>query len=144
MFTGKERDTETGLDYFGARYYGSGVGRFTSSDPLSWLGWQRGSKDDQQRFDAWIGNPQNLNSYAYVQNNPLSRTDPTGLYTCQGTSDQCAKVKAAVEAIAKAASSTKLTADQQKALGTVSKFLGKDTDKNGVVISMVDPHGNQR
>ncbi len=33
-FTGKERDTETGLNYFGARYYGSNVGRFTSPDPL--------------------------------------------------------------------------------------------------------------
>jgi len=32
-FTGKERDQETGLDYFGARYYGSALGRFTSPDP---------------------------------------------------------------------------------------------------------------
>ena len=32
-FTGKESDTETGLDYFGARYYGSKIGRFTSVDP---------------------------------------------------------------------------------------------------------------
>ena len=32
-FTGKERDTETGLDYFGARYYGSKIGRFTTVDP---------------------------------------------------------------------------------------------------------------
>jgi len=33
-FTGKERDQETGLDYFGARYYGSALGRFTSPDPI--------------------------------------------------------------------------------------------------------------
>ena len=32
-FTGKERDSESGLDYFGARYYGSALGRFTSVDP---------------------------------------------------------------------------------------------------------------
>ena len=32
-FTGKERDAETGLDYFGARYYGSKIGRFTTVDP---------------------------------------------------------------------------------------------------------------
>jgi RHS repeat-associated protein len=32
-FTGKERDAETGLDYFGARYYGGAQGRFTSPDP---------------------------------------------------------------------------------------------------------------
>jgi RHS repeat-associated protein len=31
-FTGKERDTETGLDYFGARYYGSSLARFVSPD----------------------------------------------------------------------------------------------------------------
>ena len=33
-FTGKERDAETGLDYFGARYYSAAKGRFTSADPL--------------------------------------------------------------------------------------------------------------
>src|SRR5215467_11220115 len=33
-FTGKERDSETGLDYFGARYYGNWLGRFTNADPL--------------------------------------------------------------------------------------------------------------
>jgi RHS repeat-associated protein len=63
--TGKERDTESGLDYFGARYYGSNMGRFMSPDP--WLG----SMD--------IANPQSLNRYSYAQNNPLKYTDPTGL-----------------------------------------------------------------
>ena len=33
-FTSKERDNETGLDYFGARYYGSVQGRFTEADPM--------------------------------------------------------------------------------------------------------------
>lgn len=33
-FTGKERDSETGLDYFGARYYGAGIGIFTAVDPI--------------------------------------------------------------------------------------------------------------
>ena len=50
MFTAKERDAETGLDYFGARYYSGAQGRFTSADPLSWIGWQRGSKDNQRRL----------------------------------------------------------------------------------------------
>ncbi|MDQ1637722.1 MAG: hypothetical protein QOF62_1061 [Pyrinomonadaceae bacterium] len=61
-FTQKERDNETGLDYFGGRYYASLQGRFTSADSFA------GS-----RFD-----PQSLNRYAYVQNNPLAFTDPTG------------------------------------------------------------------
>jgi RHS repeat-associated protein len=65
-FTGKERDTESGLDYFGARYYGSNMGRFMSPDPSGLV-------------FASLANPQSLNLYAYVQNNPLSFTDPTGL-----------------------------------------------------------------
>ncbi|MGH9928573.1 MAG: RHS repeat-associated core domain-containing protein [Pyrinomonadaceae bacterium] len=61
-FTQKERDNETGLDYFGARYYGSTIGRFTSADPGPFV----------------VADPQSWNRYAYVQNNPLKFTDPTG------------------------------------------------------------------
>ena len=64
-FTSKERDTETGLDYFGARYYGSGLGRFNSADPLM-LGLKQ------------VVNPQRWNRYAYVVNNPLALYDPDG------------------------------------------------------------------
>jgi RHS repeat-associated protein len=60
--TGKERDSESGLDYFGARYCGSALGRFTSPDP-------KGIPDE---FD----NPQAWNEYAYAGNNPLRYTDP--------------------------------------------------------------------
>ena len=69
-FTGKERDAESGLDNFGARYYGSSMGRFMSPDD--------GSDQD-------ITNPQSLNLYSYVQNNPLTNTDPDG-HTCQTNS----------------------------------------------------------
>ncbi|WP_263409587.1 RHS repeat-associated core domain-containing protein [Terriglobus tenax] len=65
-FTGKERDAESGLDYFGARYYGSTMGRFSSPDP----GWF---------LSADLENPQTLNQYAYVLNNPLGLVDPDGL-----------------------------------------------------------------
>lgn len=61
-FTGKERDVESGLDYFGARYYASTMGRFMSPDT----------------FGEHIEDPQTLNRYSYVGNNPLSRTDPDG------------------------------------------------------------------
>lgn len=64
--TGKERDAETGLDYFGARYYSGGQGRFTSPDPLL----NSGRPD----------NPQSWNRYSYAFNNPLRFTDSTGLY----------------------------------------------------------------
>jgi RHS repeat-associated protein len=64
-FTGKERDAETGLDYFGARYYGSKIGRFTTTDPFL----------DQR---AALVNPQRWNRYAYGLNNPLRNIDPDG------------------------------------------------------------------
>ncbi len=72
-FTGKERDAESGLDYFGARYYASSMGRFMSPDPL-YIEMHR------------LADPQQLNLYMYGRNNPLSITDPTGLdITCGGT-----------------------------------------------------------
>ncbi len=64
-FTSKERDTETGLDYFGARYYSSGLGRFIEADPLMASG----------RASA----PQSWNRYSYVLNNPLKLIDLNGL-----------------------------------------------------------------
>ena len=67
--TGKERDSESGLDYFGARYYASSVGRFLSPD---WA-----AKATPVPY-AKLDNPQSLNLYAYVLNNPLSHVDPDG------------------------------------------------------------------
>jgi RHS repeat-associated protein len=80
-YTGKERDSESGLDYMDARYYGSTMGRFMSPDPIL----SSGHEED----------PQTWNKYAYARNNPLRYTDPTGLdfslgcsqnngTTCQG------------------------------------------------------------
>jgi len=63
-FTGKERDAETGLDNFEARYFSGAQGRFTiPDDPLV----------DQNPAD-----PQSWNLFAYVRNNPLRNVDPTG------------------------------------------------------------------
>ncbi len=67
--TGKERDTESGNDYFGARYYASSMGRFLSPD------WS--SKIEPVPYSK-LDNPQTLNLYSYVLNNPLSKTDPDG------------------------------------------------------------------
>jgi RHS repeat-associated protein len=63
-FTQKERDSESGLDYFLARYYSSAQGRFSSVDPL---------------FGSTL-DPQTLNRYCYVANNPLNLVDPDGLH----------------------------------------------------------------
>jgi RHS repeat-associated protein len=83
-FTGKERDTESGNDYFGARYYASSMGRFMSPD------W---SAKVMPVPYAKLGDPQTLNLYAYVGNNPLSRTDPTGHYLdkCKAGDKACEK-----------------------------------------------------
>ena len=69
LFTGKERDTESGLDYFGARYYGSSMGRFMSPD------W---SATVEPVPYARLDDPQSLNLYSYVGNNPLSDVDSAG------------------------------------------------------------------
>jgi RHS repeat-associated protein len=67
--TGKERDSESGNDYFGARYYASSMGRFMSPD------W---SAQVVPVPYAKLGDPQSLNLYAYVRNNPLYMIDPDG------------------------------------------------------------------
>ena len=67
-FTGKERD-ETGLDYFGARYYSSGMGRFITPD------WAAKAVDVPY---AEFADPQSLNLYSYVRNIPTVSVDPDG------------------------------------------------------------------
>ena len=68
-FSGKERDTESNLDNFGARYYSSGAGRFMTPD------WDL--KPVAVPY-AKFGDPQTLNLYAYVENSPLDRIDADG------------------------------------------------------------------
>jgi len=77
-FTGKERDSQTGLDYFGARYFTSTLGRFMTPDPLPWAHWQNGRDSDEKNFAAYIENPQNFDLYSYVRNAPLTSVDPNG------------------------------------------------------------------
>ena len=59
-YTGRERDSLTGLMYYRARFYDPQLGRFISEDPIGLTG--------------------GINSFAYVSNNPQNRTDPSGLY----------------------------------------------------------------
>jgi RHS repeat-associated protein len=76
-FTGKERDLETNFDYFGARYYGYLQGRFTSPD------WAASAEAIPY---ADLTNPQSLNLYTYVRNNPVTNRDPDGHDCTQTTS----------------------------------------------------------
>src|SRR5437016_10268538 len=68
-FTGKERDSESGLDNFGARYDSSSMGRFITPD------W---SDEPEPVPYADLGIPQTLNLYAFTGNNPISGTDYDG------------------------------------------------------------------
>jgi RHS repeat-associated protein len=68
-FTGKERDSESGLDNFGARYYSSQYGRFMIPD------W---SDDPDPVPFANFSDPQTLNLYAYLRDNPLNGRDGDG------------------------------------------------------------------
>lgn len=68
-YTGHIADTDTGLIYMQARYYDPAIGRFLSSDPVGFAS----------------GGPAYFNRYAYVGNNPLNATDPTGM--CSTDSD---------------------------------------------------------
>jgi RHS repeat-associated protein len=103
-YTGKERDTESGNDYFGARYYASTMGRFLSPDPVIIT-------------PERLTNPQQLNLYAYVANNPLRFIDPTGeILQCVGD----------------AKSQSQCFSDLQQIAGDAASRLSMDA-KTGVV-----------
>lgn len=75
QFSSKELDENTGLYYFGARYYNPGIGRFMSVDPAG--------------ID--ITNPQSWNRYAYVRNNPYTYVDPDGRQLVRFNSEEDAE-----------------------------------------------------
>ncbi|SHJ18706.1 RHS repeat-associated core domain-containing protein [Malonomonas rubra DSM 5091] len=74
-FVGKERDAETGLDYFGARYMATFSGRFLAVDAVRVVGENSGAVNS-----VLLNNPQRLNVYSYSLNNPYRFLDPDGNY----------------------------------------------------------------
>jgi RHS repeat-associated protein len=125
-FTEKERDNETGLDYFGARYYASTQGRFTSPDEF----WK----------DSQIGDPQSWNKYAYVRNNPLSYIDPSGEKATVRIETDEEKKKGTIKITASIAIWTKdgkiSKEDAQRAAGEYKKNIEKawsgSYEQNGI------------
>jgi len=131
--TGKERDTESGNDYFGARYYASSMGRFMSPDPVLNSGRPE--------------NPQSWNRYSYAFNNPLKIVDPTGLYNLPANCSQdkqCAQIaaqlKSGLEALNKALDDPKIAdkigADGVARLSEGLAAMGTENDGNNVNVQL--------
>src|SRR5581483_5438230 len=74
-FTGQARDTESGEDFFNARYFTAPLQRFNSPDPYN--------------AGADVTNPQSWNGYSYVWNNPVANVDPLGLDTSSDCGGPC-------------------------------------------------------
>jgi RHS repeat-associated protein len=125
QFTSKERDVETGLDYFGARYYASTQGRFTGTDPLL----SSGRLED----------PQTWNRYSYTLNNPLCLLDPTGMFTISSSvKDQTDrdKIIEAYNKLNEALTKLKPGSKAYKSIERSLARLGKPGEANGVVVTI--------
>jgi RHS repeat-associated protein len=109
-FTGKERDAESGLDDFGARYYASTMGRFMSPDSSGYSG---------------LTNPQSWNLYAYTLNNPLRYVDPSG-HTVECKTDAAGCLAAAQAAVGKDAAG-QLTTQTTTTQNWFQKLFGLST-----------------
>ena len=139
-FTGKERDDETGMDYFDARYYGPTAGRFMSPDPLLSSG--------------TVYDPQTWNRYSYALNNALRYVDPTGLYVWDAslggsaTDEELKKQKDgqkiidrrnefrnALAAAGSDAKDTSLTSEQRDAIQESVDSYGTEGVANGLTVA---------
>ena len=109
LFTGKERDGETGLDYFGARYYWAAGGRWWSVDPLS---------DDHPEITA----------YHYTFNNPLRYIDPIGLDSLKVSLPKDRTKEGKMTLVVKGEEKTLEGGDQVLGLGVTDK--GKNPTRN--------------
>ena len=141
LFTAKERDAETGLDYFGARYMSSAQGRFTSPDP--------------KQFPHDITDPQSWNKYSYTRNDPLIFVDPDGkdfgLPSWSEIKEQFNRNVGALfqpvsspEAVTNpqvSGSSTGPGMDEHETALRFTQDLGKNLDKVSDVYNALDPTG---
>jgi RHS repeat-associated protein len=120
LFTGKERDQETGWDYFGARYLRADLGRFTTIDPV-------------QTWKENLVDPQRWNRYGYAKNGPLRYMDPTGLYTCSGSKGDCGQIDAYIRRLRDSLKGLDPKSDGHKKVTRTLNYFGPKDKKNGVV-----------
>jgi RHS repeat-associated protein len=130
-FTGYERDIESELDFTQARFYNSAHGRFTSTDLII-------------ISDGQVSNPQGWNLYAYVGNNPLAFTDPTGMERVrlgQHTDEEIKKrlkvVNEEIDRIGKIKNKTEDLKKEQDKLKAERTTLGIEKEGNEVVSSLL-------
>jgi RHS repeat-associated protein len=121
LFTGKERDSESGLDNFGKRYHASTMGRFMTPDPIGIM---------KQK----LRDPQQWNMYSYSRNNPLRFMDPTGMYVadCGSGVKNCDKQ---IQNLDKSLQNALKSKDPN--VVKAAQAYGKLGDANGVNVSLV-------
>ena len=134
QFTGKERDSESGLDYFGARYYSSNMGRWMSPD------WS--AKAEPVPY-AKMGNPQSLNLYTYVGNDPLGSVDSDG-HDLENTMANSQAYNEAMAASAERIASMTETISQQNAAKAQQQNAGASPSSGGTSRTVTLNIGGQK
>lgn len=125
-YTGHVNDPETDLTYMQARYYDPATGHFLSVD----------------HAPPKAGDLNYFNRYAYVGNNPILRTDPTGDYLCGGSSAQCQTVSSALKDITRMAGKLPSGSQGQQVLNKIVTFYGKEGVDNNVNVAFGMANGN--
>jgi len=121
-YSGHVMDAEDNLIYMKARYYDPDSGRFLSRDPMP----------------VRPGALSSFSRFAYVGDNPLTFSDPTGMYICTGDGKNCDKVASALVLIGQASKGFPAGSSGRARLESIASFYGKPGEANGVKVQFAD------